>query len=156
MAKEQRSLCDWDGPPVCTYLDLSLFDALSGLLVMWTNIGFRALNICQKRIFEFFCLCPFRQEILMYCLCWCFWKFSKNSLFLSIAKKYTYGHHVFLLRWVSVHILWHFSITHLESNENMKFLLARTIGPPHIEAQTAQNKKGWRKILQGKTTWRLQ
>ena len=64
---------------------------------MWTNIGFRALNICQKRIFEFFCLCPFRQEILMYCLCWCFWKFSKNSLFLSIAKKYTYGHRVFFV-----------------------------------------------------------
>ena len=35
----------------------------------------------------------------------------------------------------------HFSITHLESNENMAFFLARTIGPPHIEAQTAQNKK---------------
>ena len=156
MAKEQRSLCDWDGPPVCTYLDLSLFDALSGLLVMWTNIGFRALNICQKRIFEFFCLCPFRQEILMYCLCWCFWKFSKKFTFSFNSQKVYVWSPCFFVEMGFCPYFVAFSITHLESNENMKFLLARTIGPPHIEAQTAQNKKGWRKILQGKTTWRLQ
>ena len=79
-------------------------------------------------------------------------RFSKNSLFLSIAKKYYRMVTLFFLLadgGLSV-FCGHFSITHLESNENMAFFLARTIGPPHIEAQTAQNKKGGGKFFKGR------